>query len=100
MIYDDPRFFLSNLYTLQNGNTFLGSYRGLRFRVKPAPEKGDDGEIHGTVAALVWYGEKCLEETEEIVAEAEFELSEEGRQQVMDWLDAQYNQMKKTEGKG
>lgn len=93
MIYEDPRFFLSNLYTLQNGNTFYGSYRGLRFCVKPAPEKGEDGEITGTVTTVVWYGEKCLEESES-VDEATFPLDADGRQQILDWLDEQYGMMK------
>lgn len=96
MIYEDERFYLPNLYTLQNGNNFYGSYRGLRFCVKSAPEKGDDGEIAGTVTTLVWYGEKCLEESE-VVEEAVFPLSEDGYQQVLSWLDQQYHVM---QGKG
>lgn len=93
MICEDERFYLPNLYTLQNGNNFYGSYRGLRFCVKSAPEKGADGEIGGTVTTLVWYGEKCLEESE-VAEEAAFPLSEAGYQQVLSWLDRQYHVMR------
>ncbi len=95
MIYEDPKFYLPNLHTLQNGNHFYGSYCGLRFFVDPAPEKGEDGEMTGTVTAVVWYGERCLEESE-AVDEATFPLDEAGRQQILDWLDAQYGKMNRT----
>lgn len=92
MIDQDSRFYLPNLYTFQNGNTFYGSFCGLRFRVTPQTEKGEQDEIVGTLNPLVWYGERCLEESEP-VAEASFPLTSEGYQQVLSWLDEQYQQM-------
>ena len=50
---ESPQFYLPNLYTFQNGNTFLGSFRGLRFRVKPG-EAGEGEEKTQTLEARVW----------------------------------------------
>ena len=71
-------FFLPNLLTFTNGNTFLGSFRGLRFRVKPGTE-GEGDEAREVLACLCWYGEYCLEESE-VAAEASFPLTAEGRE--------------------
>lgn len=92
MIDQDSRFYLPNLYTFQNGNTFYGSFCGLRFRVTPQTEKGEDDIITGTLTPLVWYGPCCLEESEP-VAEATFPLTTEGYQAVIAWLDGQYQLM-------
>ena len=85
---ESPQCYLPNLYTFQNGNTFLGSFRGLRFRVKPG-EAGEGEEKTQTLEALVWYGPLCLELSRP-EAEAAFPRSEEGYAALLDWLDAEY----------
>ncbi|MCI8537477.1 MAG: hypothetical protein HFF18_02285 [Oscillospiraceae bacterium] len=84
MLRDSDSFYLPNLYTFQNGNTFIGSFRGLRFRV--APDK--EGEAP-TLSALVWYGEYCLE-LSDVQGESAFPLTEEGREALLDWLEAEF----------
>lgn len=97
MITDDSFFYLPNLYTFQNKNAFYGSYRGLRFFVKPA-EVGEGDQVQKVFSCCVWYGEFCLEESE-VVAEAQFPLDGEGHEQVIDWLDKQYQIMMESQGK-
>jgi hypothetical protein len=89
MLREHHSFFLPNLLSLTNGNTYLGSFLGLRFRAKPDTDEN-------TIACLVWYGEFCLEEST-VVAEATFSLTEEGREQVIDWLEEQYEKMPKDD---
>ena len=91
MLREHPRFFLPNLLTFTNGNTYLGSFLGLRFRVKPATE-GEGEDKRDVLACLTWYGENCLEESE-IVSEASFPLTAEGRERVIDWLEGEYEKM-------
>ncbi len=87
MLREHHRFFLPTMLFFTNGNGFLGSFLGLRFQIT-VPEK--DGEMR--FSCLTWYGERCLEESEP-VATAEFPLTEDGREQVIDWLEAEYLRM-------
>lgn len=97
MITEDSFFYLPNLYTFQNGNAFFGSFRGLRFLVKPVDNEKDgvkklDKDCKKVFDCCTWYGEFCLEESE-VVDTALFPLDEEGYPQVVEWLDAQYHKM-------
>ena len=87
MLREHHSFFLPNLLSFTNGNTYLGSFLGLRFRVKPMNDED-------TLECLTWYGEYCLEDSE-VAAEASFPLTAEGREQVIDWLEEQYALMPK-----
>ena len=87
MLREHHSFFLPNLLSFTNGNTYLGSFLGLRFRVKPVNDED-------TLECLTWYGEFCLEDSE-VAAEASFPLTAEGREQVIDWLEEQYALMPK-----
>lgn len=93
MLREHHSFFLPNLLSFTNGNTYLGSFLGLRFRVKPDTE-GEGGQAREVLACLCWYGEYCLEESE-VEARASFPLDAEGREQVIDWLEEQYARMPK-----
>lgn len=97
MISDDSFFYLPNLYTFQNKNAFFGSFRGLRFYVKPT-EEGEADHKRQMFQCCVWYGEYCLEESE-VVAEAVFPLDADGHAQVIQWLDEQYQRMSKPDPK-
>lgn len=92
MLREDPGFYLTNLHSWSNGNAFYGSFRIMRFLVKPtAVRDKESGELkpESKVEAFVWKGEYCMEESE-ILNQAEFPLTEEGREQVIEWLEEQY----------
>lgn len=92
MLREDPDFYLTNLHSWSNGNAFYGSLRAMRFLVKPTVARDkQSGELlpESKVEAFVWKGEYCMEESE-ILAQAEFPLTEEGREQVIEWLEEQY----------
>lgn len=95
MLREHHNFFLPNLLYFTNGNTYLGSFLGLRFRVQPTTE-GEGEQQQEVLACLCWYGEYCLEESQ-VAAEASFPLDAEGRAQVIDWLEGQYAAMPKPE---
>ncbi len=89
MISEHSDFFMPNLATFQNDNGYLGSFHGLRFRVKPNLGKdGSEPALH----ALVWYGVFCLE-LSQVEAEASFPLDEAGYAGVLTWLDEQFQLM-------
>ena len=92
MLRDEPGFYLTNLHSWTNGNAIYGSFREMRFLVRPTVLRDKaSGQLlpDSRVETFVWRGEYCLEESE-VLATAEFPLTEEGRDQVLDWLDAQY----------
>ncbi len=96
MLRDSEQFYLPNLHHFQNDNTFYGSFRGLRFRVKSEQAEDADGK-RWIIATLCWYGDFCLEESD-VVAEARFPMSEDGYEQVLDWLEGQYRAMLEQSG--
>lgn len=88
MITAHPHFYLPNLYTFQNKNTFYGSLDELRFRVAYQEDEEAGKQLH----VCTWPGPYCLAESE-VTAEAVFPLDEEGYQEVLAWLDAAYQQV-------
>jgi hypothetical protein len=91
VIYQHSDFYVPNLATFQNDNGYLGSFHGLRFRLKPGKRETEEGEER-TIEALVWYGLFCLEKSE-VVSETVFSMTEEGYAAMLDWLDEQYQIM-------
>ena len=71
-------------FYFESGNYFTGSKGNLNFKIIPK-----DGIFH----VSVWYGFICsdLAEMEDF---AEFPLSEEGFQNMLGWLKAQYDTQK------
>ena len=88
MLREDPNFYLPNLYTFQNGNTFYGSLHQMRFRVRPVVRESEE-EKETLLEVQVWYGEYCMEESE-IAAQAAFPESEAGYEALLDWMDQEY----------
>jgi hypothetical protein len=98
MITEDSFFYLPNLYTFQNGNSFYGSFRGLRFYVEVTDneqegEKRLDSDCAKVFFCRTWLGEYCMEESE-IRSSACFPLDEEGYNAVVSWLDEEYQQFR------
>ncbi len=83
MITAHPHFYLPNLSTFQNKNTFYGSLDELRFRVAYQEDEEAGKQFH----VCTWPGPYCLAESE-VTAEAVFPLDEEGYQEVLAWLEA------------
>lgn len=98
MIAEDSFFYLPNLYTFQNGNSYYGSFRGLRFYVQVTDnesegEKRLDSACEKVFFCRTWLGEYCMAESE-IRSSACFPLDEEGYEAVLRWLDGEYEQVR------
>jgi hypothetical protein len=91
MISEHSDFYVPNLYTFQNGNTYFGSFHGLRFRLSPG-KRGEEGSEESVLEAVTWYGLFCFE-LSEVVDEGVFPMSEEGHGEMLRWLDDQYQKM-------
>ena len=80
--------FLPTLHTFAMNNIFTGSSGQLRFRVKPnvvmATAKEVDFE-QSNIFVEYWHGPFCYEKSEMEGSET-FPMSEEGRQEMLDWL--------------
>lgn len=80
--------FLPTLHTFAMNNIFTGSSGQLRFRVKPnvvmATAKEVDFE-QSNIFVEYWHGPFCYEKSEMEGSET-FPMSEEGRQEILDWL--------------
>ena len=80
--------FLPTLHTFAMNNIFTGSCGLLRFRAEPhvvmAPPKEVDFE-NSNIHVEYWHGPYCYEKSE-MEGEETFPMSEEGRQNMLDWL--------------
>lgn len=80
--------FLPTLHTFAMNNIFTGSSGQLRFRVKPnvvmATAKEVDFE-QSNIFVEYWHGPFCYEKSEMEGSET-FPMSEEGRQEMLNWL--------------
>ncbi|MBR4131777.1 MAG: hypothetical protein IKT99_02255 [Oscillospiraceae bacterium] len=82
--------YLPTLHTFAMGNVFTGSAGLLRFKLSPRVVKAEGGrevdmEKSG-IRAELWHGLYCYEKSE-IEAEKVFPMSEEGRSQMLSWLE-------------
>ena len=80
--------FLPTLHTFAMNNIFTGSMGLFRFRAKPnvvmATAKEVDFE-QSNIFVEYWHGLYCYEKSE-MEGEETFPMSEEGRQNMLDWL--------------
>ena len=80
--------FIPTLHTFAMKNVFTGSYGMLRFRIEPAVVMATPKEVdfeQSTMQVQYWHGLYCYEKSEMEGSET-FPLSEEGRQNMLDWL--------------
>lgn len=70
----------------KKGKAYTGSYKGMRYRIqKKDIQTGTVFSVH------VWPEPFCFEKTQkEQITETEFEFSEEGYEQVLSYLNNQY----------
>lgn len=67
---------------------FTGSVKKIRYRIIKQIEETEDGEKTEKFFAWVWKDRFCFEVTpEEEKIKKEFEFSEAGKQQVVDWIN-------------
>ena len=80
--------FVPTLHTFENNNIFTGSWGMLRFKLTPdvimATPKEVDLEA-SSMKAEFWHGLFCYEKSE-IEGEQVFPMSQEGRQNMINWL--------------
>ena len=81
--------FIPTLHTFAMNNVFTGSCGNLRFRAKPNVIMATPKEVdfdQSTITCEYWHGLFCYEKSE-MEAERTFPMSEEGRQEMKDWLE-------------
>jgi hypothetical protein len=86
----------NEIYSLihyEYGLPYSGEYKGMRYRIARTPMervfgKKDKGEA--TLEAVVWKGPFSYDATKEEKISVEFPFTEEGRIQVVKWLNEQY----------
>ena len=82
--------FLPTLQTFAMNNAFTGSCGLFRFRAVPnvvmaTPKEVDFGQ--SSIHAEYWHGLYCYEKSQ-MEGEETFPMSEEGRQQMLTWLES------------
>lgn len=80
--------FIPTLHTFAMKNLFTGSFGMLRFRIKPDVIMATPKEVdfdQSTMFVEYWHGLFCYEKSEMEGSET-FPLTEEGRQNMIDWL--------------
>lgn len=80
--------FIPTLHTFAMKNLFTGSYGMLRFRIKPDVIMATPKEVDFTQSSIFveyWHGLYCYEKSEMEGSET-FPMTEEGREQLIQWL--------------
>lgn len=82
--------FIPTLHTFAMDNTFTGSCGDFRFKAVPHVEKLTQKEVDyekSSIQVFCWHGPFCFEKSQ-MEAEATFPMSEEGREQMITWLES------------
>ena len=82
--------FLPTLHTFAMENIFTGSCGAFRFRAAPQVVKINNKEVdftQSTIHVEFWHGLFCYEKSE-IEAKETFPMTEEGRNAMKAWLEA------------
>ncbi len=66
------------LHFFENGNSFTGSWKELRFLLPPSEEE---------ISAQIWRGPYCMEKST-IEQTRSFPLTQEGRTEMTEWLNS------------
>ena len=79
--------FLPTLHTFAMENVFTGSCGNFRFKITPSVKKiGKEVDFeNSSLFAEFWHGPFCYEKSD-ILGNETFPLSEEGRQNMLNWL--------------
>jgi hypothetical protein len=82
--------FIPTLHTFAMKNLFTGSYGMLRFRIKPDVVMATPKEVdfdQSIIFVEYWHGLYCYEKSEMEGSET-FPMTEEGREQLIQWLES------------
>lgn len=81
--------FLPTLHTFAMENIFTGSCGNLRFKITPKVTKiGKEVDFaNSSIFAEYWNGPFCYEKSQ-ILGDETFPMSEDGRQQLLSWLQS------------
>ena len=82
--------FIPTLHTFAMKNLFTGSYGMLRFRIQPNVVMATPKEVdfeNSTLFVEYWHGLYCYEKSEMEGSET-FPLTEEGRRNMLQWLES------------
>ena len=82
--------FIPTLHTFAMKNLFTGSYGMLRFRIKPEVVMATPKEVdfdQSSIFVEYWHGLYCYEKSE-MEGSQTFPMSEEGRQELIRWLES------------
>lgn len=82
--------FIPTLHTFAMKNLFTGSYGSLRFRIKPEVVMATPKEVdfdQSTMFVEYWHGLYCYEKSE-MEGSAAFPLTEEGRAEMIRFLES------------
>ena len=82
--------FLPTLHTFAMNNAFTGSCGLFRFRVVPNVVMATPKEVdfeQSSIHAEYWHGLYCYEKSQ-MEGEKTFPMSEEGRKQLLAWLES------------
>ena len=82
--------FLPTLHTFAMNNIFTGSCGLFRFRAVPNVVMATPKEVdfeQSSIHAEYWHGLYCYEKSQ-MEGEETFPMSEEGRQEMLDWLES------------
>ena len=85
---NEEELFIPTLHTFAMKNLFTGSYGMLRFRIKPDVIMATPKEVdfaQSSIFAEYWHGLYCYEKSEMEGSET-FPMTEEGREQMLQWL--------------
>ena len=80
--------FVPTLHTFAMKNLFTGSMGLFRFRAKPNVIMATPKEVdfdQSTITVEYWHGLYCYEKSE-MEGDKTFPMTEEGRQEMIDWL--------------
>ena len=84
----EKEIFLPTLHWFAMTNTFSGSCGDFRFMAKPNVIMATPKEVDFTQSTIVceyWHGKLCYE-LSEMEEKKEFPLTEEGREEMQNWL--------------
>lgn len=85
---------IPTFHYFEEGNTWAGSvYTNFNYRIAPKKAKKDTDE-KSELKAAVWYGTKCFDQAEELIAQFSEDYSEAGLDACIEKLISEFERFK------